>query len=87
MCVFTQITNSVFFSLFKSVDGPEEKPRRLNSDEVQDGNENYSENQNDSSDVKPTPPTQKRKNLQMKKNERYLSSSPSLERLKIKVIT
>ena len=76
-------------SPFCSIDGPpEEKPRKLNSgNEAQDGNKNYSEPiLIDSPDVKPTPPSQKKKSLQMKKDEKHLITSPSLERLKIKVV-
>lgn len=39
----------------------------------------------DAFNVKPTPPSDKKKTLQMKKDEKLLISSPSLERLKLKV--
>ena len=66
-----------------------EKPRKIdNGYQKDDGNEKYSTEENkDSFEVKPTPPSEKKKTLQMRKDEKQLMPSPSLERLKIKVRT
>ena len=72
----------VVISLLSSVDGSERKPRMINVDnEEEKGNQKVE----DAFDVKPTPPSDKKKTLQMKKDEKLLISSPSLERLKLKV--
>lgn len=88
-CCVNNMTLMFFPSQYSfSVDGCDEKPCEIKSDEAEDGNESqYSVNQNDSCEVKPTPPSQKKRTLQMKKDEKLLISSPSLERLKIKVET
>lgn len=64
-------------------------PRKIdNGYEKNDVNEKFSTEENkDSFEVKPTPPSEKKKTLQMRKDEKQLLPSPSLERLKIKVTT
>ena len=52
---------------------------------VDNEEEKGNQKEEDAFDVKPTPPSDKKKTLQMKKDEKLLISSPSLERLKLKV--
>ena len=83
--------NKLFFNVIispfpSSVDGSEGNPRILDVDiEDGNGNEAHSEKMDGSRDVKPTPPSEKRKTLQLKQDQKHLISSPSLERLKLKV--
>lgn len=65
-----------------SVDGSETRPRIINVDNVDDKENQKTE---DATDSKLTPPSDKKKTLQIKKDEKLLISSPSLERLKLKL--